>query len=70
MVNNSGTDNSKDKDYSDISNNIASEIQGPTYSWKRTKQAKDTEHNKIETPSTYFLNVLNQVITATLSGNI
>lgn len=70
MVNDSGTDDSKDEDYGDTSNNAASEIQGPTHSRKRAKRAKDTEHNKVETSPTHSLDVSNQAITATSSGNI
>ena len=70
MVNNSSTNNSKDEDYGNTSNNAASKIQGPTYSQKRAKRAKDTEHNKVETSPTYSLDVSNQAITATSSGNI
>ncbi|CZT07721.1 uncharacterized protein RCO7_11211 [Rhynchosporium graminicola] len=64
-VDDGGTDDSHDEDYNDMSDAAASEIRRSPRSQKRVKQAKDTEHNDMETP-----NVSYQVTTATLSANV
>lgn len=70
MVDNGGTDDSNDEDYDDISDAVASEIRRPPRSWKQVKRAKDMEHNDMETPSTYSLNVSYHATTATSSVSI
>lgn len=65
MVDDSGTDDSNDEDYDDMSNAAASERRRPPRSRKRAKRAKDMEHNDVEIPSTHSLNVSCQATAAT-----
>jgi hypothetical protein len=58
------------KNHDDMSDAATSKIQGRARSQKRVKQAKDTKHNEVETPSTYSLNVLHHAIAATSSGSM
>lgn len=52
MAKNGGSGDSKDEDYDDMNDAVASEMRHLLRSWKRVKRAKDTEHNDVETPST------------------
>lgn len=70
MVDDGGTDDSNDENYGYMNDSAAPEIQGRSRSWKRVRRTKDTEHNDVETPSTYSLNVSYQAIAATSSGSM
>jgi hypothetical protein len=70
MVDDRSTNDSNNKDYSNISNTTSSKIGGRLQSWKQVRQTKDIGDNNIEAPSTYYLNVLDQAIAATLSSSI
>jgi hypothetical protein len=65
MVNDGGTDDSNDEDYSDMSDAVASETRDRPHFRKRARRAKDTEHNDGETTSTHSLSVSYQATEAT-----
>jgi hypothetical protein len=70
MVDNGSTNDSNNEDYSDISDTTSLKIGGRLHSWKQVRQTKDIGDNDVEAPSTYYLNVLDQAIAATLSSSM
>ncbi len=70
MLDDGGTDDSNDEDYSDMSDDAAVEVRGRLRSRKRVRRAKDVDYNDIETHSTHSLNVSYQACAAHSSGSM
>jgi hypothetical protein len=66
MVDDGGADDSNDEDYANMSD---SKRGGRLHSRKRVRRTKDREHNNVEGPPTYPLNVSCPAAAATLSSS-
>lgn len=70
VVDDRGTDDSNDEDYSDMSDATGSKIGGRPHSRKRVCRTKGTEDEDVEAPSIPYLDVSDQAIAETSSGSM
>ena len=70
VVDDGSADDSNDEDYGDMSDATGSEIGGRPRSRKRVRRTKDTGDIDVQAPSTHYLDVSDQAITATSSGSM
>jgi hypothetical protein len=68
MVDDRSANDSDDEDYANISDAAGSKRRGRPRSQKRVRRTKDREHNDLESPLTYPLDVLCQAAVATTSS--
>jgi hypothetical protein len=69
MVDDGSTDDSDDEDYADMSDAAGSKRGRLPHSRKRVRRTKDREHNDVEGPPTYPVDVLCQAAAATSSSS-